>query len=1656
MLKLHQVKTTQLVLETSEEWRFQAKNNLVEAHGLYTTLQSLSEENLPSTPTIDEMLRIELTNSELNGENRCIKLPIDLVLLAISARGEFNPYINAIFTLQMQKAGLRVKAFPWAAIYADIGLRLHSKLSEHILTQERYDSYLHDFVWSSDDQAFTRLDELAEDLWHLRMAVHPSRTMAERLLVGLLGHTHEVVRDRAIMGLCSYYDSTDWELKEPFVPVITTVGRDLVVHCTIEENLEGLNVIFMIHAPVARKNSPRYVLSYHRPDIKRTEKGTMLAVDLGTFLKCGFYDWRFAVFRDSGLEPVTVSVKGSDQSSVYRILQGRFIVHPGDVRDLQIHEIFIDLQDAAYDLDTDDLKRRGNFETVRKSLKPRYQSGVNCLYLMGALERDNGMQGENPKASPFAVTCRQSPCKMLGGDKDFRGLMREAKTVGMRILVDCLARVSSTHYHRRYKGQEFYVMNENGRLEVCYGTDGRAIRFDDTVLLNYRKASVWNLLVDDILSFAQKYKIDGIHLDNAHAWPQIMVRNDTEMYRKDPDGQYHFNTQEIFDGKVVLRNEFFGYWQSSARYKYANPLFFRLCKELWKYFPDFIIVADVWSGSGLEDRVPCIPRSGPIPRLYQLPVKLASIFGKRLHKNGQIESIDRRDVSILKTWYEERKRTLPEGAIVIQSSSGHSLPYPALLYGKGTWAAADVLLLLPDIPMTFIGEQDGQVYRTAITQVYTQQANLDAEPIMRAGSSLHLQGETQVTPTNIPQVESAASLSVLSTYSDVLRKQNDFIQAIGPDAGFDLMKIKAHYHHRRSLRHEKAVLRYGDLVPLIVKHEHGWHKQVLAFARTLKDEIAIVVINFNDHPIKGNLDMKNLAQNLSADIAIFSLGIWSEPDTDEHWFREELIQGLHEIELAPYSTQIYGLYPSDTDTVATLRRSVERMKVQIDQGKSTDSYYLSLKLVELLQSPQALKTFPALANHLATIQQYLLMGQSVPVLNYTSSIFKLTSDSLLTARLFACAAFICKSRGPANDTKVLCAELLKYMRIGPIVFTCPELGRWSTVGGLGVMVYELALGLAELGEEVWCISPYYEKNSKGETGYLERDPAGIRWTRNIQVKVGGEQVQLGLYMGKENGINLIFLQNGQYFPQCYLSAKGSFIIRQLAVWGKATLECLCSLPLIPAVVATNDWFAGLVAAYAKTGAFGSTFSNTTFLHIVHNLDPSYEGRIYPERNEGTFENIHGLPYDLLVDPFWTQKVVNPSRCALRASDQWATVSKSYRDELLKGSALKAILKEKTQPFAFPNGIPIKQRLERLSGTHETAKEVLQRKYLNNNVNPSIPLFGFVGRITEQKGVQMILDAAESLIPQTNYNVQFLIGGKATSTDPYSMKCASAMRSLQSRYPGNFYANPDIFFSDGPTVNLGCDFGLMPSLFEPGGIVQHEFFVAGTPVVAYKTGGLKDSVIEFNQGTMEGSGFSFDRYRLEDFIAAIHRAIGVFRGQNGYQELRKLAFTATMDGAKVSRAWNSEFYRLRRRLFHEPEEFSRYLQEISASGWTSNQTEVALPETKRAAPRLKRTPSGILATARPSASTKRHTLFRYTPSHSQKIRSIHLVGSFDKWQNRHALLFDSATGSWQVTLQLGKGQFLYKFVIDGHLWVLAADAQTVPDEHGNLNNLIVVS
>ncbi|KAI0565633.1 Starch synthase [Gracilaria domingensis] len=389
-------------------------------------------------------------------------------------------------------------------------------------------------------------------------------------------------------------------------------------------------------------------------------------------------------------------------------------------------------------------------------------------------------------------------------------------------------------------------------------------------------------------------------------------------------------------------------------------------------------------------------------------------------------------------------------------------------------------------------------------------------------------------------------------------------------------------------------------------------------------------------------------------------------------------------------------------------------------------------------------------------------------------------------------------------------------------------------------------------------------------------------------------------------------------------------------------------------------------------------------------------------------------------------VINPSRCAILRSDSWGTVSPSYLNELKAGHPLKDILQIAKSPFAYPNGIRKAEREEALrtkgAPSHAEAKEILQQRYFDfQHGDPSIPLFAFVGRITSQKGVHLILNAVDELIGHTGGKIQILVGGPANYNDEYSAGCARHMLDLRRRHPWCFWAAPDNFFTDGPMCNLGADFGLMPSLFEPGGIVQQEFFVAGTPVVAYKTGGLRDTVHEWRSEMGEGNGFTFEDYSHGDFVWAVKRALRVFSHPHEYEELRASAYETTVDVSEVAWAWSSEFHRLRNAMYTRGEDVANMI-----SATAGEESELYNPN---AAPVLLQWGGGG--------------------------ESIVVKGSFDNWSAEWPLSKDvGESGLFGVRLLLPPGEYYYKFRVD-QVWTVAENQPQSRDDAGFVNNVLVV-
>ena len=1061
------------------------------------------------------------------------------------------------------------------------------------------------------------------------------------------------------------------------------------------------------------------------------------------------------------------------------LCSGRVIVQP-KIRTECIHEL------SAGSL---------SFSGMAARLRDLQRNGVTTLYVSGACA--------GPALDELAD--RRLPSAAAGGSEGFAELLAEAKRVGVLVVVDLDHRVSATSHARRYTPLLAQRMDPSRRfLMAMEGHDGLHMPFPKCALLNYRKKEVWDELAQDAVSWCSRGAA-GVRLAASHCAPLILRSDVAELSRTDPDGQPHYRVSEIFEGAVCLppTNEAvtFGYFGTDALY--PNPLLVKIATTAWALHPDCHLFAEsYWR------RAANALQAGFVPQSAELSDGLNAVFGVTVTPDWRRVALpERASVKVLYEWFRDERATYPPNSLVVNASSHHFLPYPLLLHGPGAWATVDLLYFGPDVPSTFGGECLGDSKWWGSAQL--------------------------------------AALPVVPGHHD----------------------IAAHYAHRARLRSTYRVLRDGGFLPLLTfwgDSEKAWHDRVFAFARFTTDKVAICAINFNDAESTVYIDLSPLSElcDQSDGTIVFKILDLIDPSSPPRFYvPSEFLADRHYFTLPPYRSLLLGLFvetmsPSVERTL--FEQSFRRLMDKMVRRQDTSANFL---FRELSGSFASLDRFDAALSRLVRVLKPDLRSPFPE--DMRRMLYHLTRDSKSKEALILAYLASLKTNGSAvlPAVKDWAQRILEANEIGPIVFVTPEMGRFSTVGGIGVMVSELTRSLAELGLDVRVISPYYNfdkkvgclcyslcltfslpPSPKGTTGYLEKE--GITWQQNVMTTAGNEFIECGLHTGEEMGVKLYFLHHWRYFSTPYQSGSPAEQLQALVVMAKASLELLCQLHVIPSIIVTNDWFTGLVPAYARqTGSFGSSFAGTTFFHLIHNLEEGYEGKMYVDGNDD-LGHIHQMRREHIVESFDGRvTVLNSSKCALLACNQWGTVSRSYRDDLLRVSPLRYLLAHFEAPFAHLNGIRTAERLEVLrkgsAADHAEAKRRVQEKYFGRS-DPKTALFAFVGRVVLQKGVHLILECARAMLSSRSPDsqVQILVGGPANKKDPYAASCAWKMAALSSEYPKGFWADPDQFFTDGTLVNAGADFALVPSLFEPSGIVQQEFFSGGTPVLAFRTGGLK--------------------------------------------------------------------------------------------------------------------------------------------------------------------------------------------------------------------------
>ena len=742
-------------------------------------------------------------------------------------------------------------------------------------------------------------------------------------------------------------------------------------------------------------------------------------------------------------------------------------------------------------------------------------------------------------------------------------------------------------------------------------------------------------------------------------------------------------------------------------------------------------------------------------------------------------------------------------------------------------------------------------------------------------------------------------------------------------------------------------------------------------------------------------------------------------------------------------------------------------------GFSLSSSKISKQLKEILMEKLCLKDFSDWFNSVIISMQTDDLNEFVTLLDC------LQEGDNLTTEFFKYIYNLSKSKSKGYKYTYEADKLYKQNKLEQICFITPEIGRWTSLGKLGQTVDELTQGLCALGQDIIIISPYYYKNSRGKTDYLEDDPCDIKYLKDVSISLD-DNYTFEIYQGiSETGIKYYFMKNQDIFPKIYPQLDPADTLREIACFAKASLQLLCDLRILPPIIVTNDWTTGLTPAYGKDGSFGDAFKHTKFIHLCHNLEPEFEGRL--SYNGNNYENIYQFNPEWLIDPYANPKCFNPSRCAILKSDQWATVSKSYKRHLQLDSPLAELLNQKPCPFAYPNGVFINQKLNALKGLDKNeCKKYIQQNYFEyDDPDYSVPVFSFIGPIIEDRGVMLILNAFEELVKKTNEKINVLIYGIGNNNDPYFKNCVYKMNNLKERYPYSFWGEINQNPKDTLKLYLGSDFGLIPSRFEPGGVDQFEYFLAGTPVFAFKTGSLKDTISEFNYQTNHGNGIMFDYYNINDFTDAFLRAVNLFNNKEKYDICCKNAKNSVIDISEVSKAYCKEFCKLKHKIFFDNSKIkdltmSNISENMLVKDYKIAQSSINVRDNFVPGGGRKRKSNffGLDAFQSKNLLSKfeeknknekvnnylqedeviQKFVYHYLNNYQPKV--VEISGSFDDWKKRHRLIHYPREKKWEIAIKVKKGKHLYKYIIDGD-WQINPREPSEKGDDGIVNNVITL-
>ncbi|MBR1865434.1 MAG: glycogen synthase, partial [Lachnospiraceae bacterium] len=416
----------------------------------------------------------------------------------------------------------------------------------------------------------------------------------------------------------------------------------------------------------------------------------------------------------------------------------------------------------------------------------------------------------------------------------------------------------------------------------------------------------------------------------------------------------------------------------------------------------------------------------------------------------------------------------------------------------------------------------------------------------------------------------------------------------------------------------------------------------------------------------------------------------------------------------------------------------------------------------------------------------------------------------------------------------------------------------------------------------------------------------MRYITNFQMDIGDHSQYVGIMYLEFEGVPVYFIDNEFYFngPVPYGDIKWD--IEKFCYFSKAALSILPVIGFRPDIVHCHDWQTGMVPVYLKTLFAGNPFfSGMKSIMTIHNLQ--FQGRWDVEH----VRYCTGLPdYLFTSDKLEIYRDASMLKGGLVYADIITTVSHTYAYEIQTpyfGEGLDGLLQARSQSLVgIVNGIdysiynPARDRnLARTYNADTVAKDKVKNK-LALQKELGLPedgnqfVLGIISRLTDQKGLDLV-DAVMNEICQDG--VQFVVLGTG---NPYY---ENMFRYYQGIHPAKVSAN--IYFSDALSHRMygGCDAILVPSRFEPCGLTQLMALRYGSLPIVRETGGLKDTVIQYNEFEQTGTGFSFANYNAYELLHTINYAKEVYYNQkDNWQAMQVRAMNVDYSWATSARRY----------------------------------------------------------------------------------------------------------------------------------------------------------